>query len=262
MAQSSGGEPRYVPLTLADRTVGLMGSNTILAAVVSRARTGEGQEIEIPMFETMVQYVMSDHLSGETFVPPIGPSGYPRLLVKERKPYKTLDGYVCVLVYNDRQWQAFLGLIGKPELFKEDPRFGGIGARTKHIDELYAMVGQAMATKTNVEWLSLLEGADIPCMPLQDIDSLIDDPHLKAIGMIKTVMHPTEGEIRQIGVPVKLSATPVLTEQRPAPGLGQHSEEILCEAGFTQDEVWALQAQGATLAYNAPKLFPGPLVCA
>ena len=262
VARSSGGEPRYVPLTLADRTVGLMGSNTILSAVIARSLTGEGQEIEIPMFETMVQYVMSDHLSGETFVPPIGPSGYPRLLVKERKPYKTLDGYVCVLVYNDRQWRAFLGLIGKPELFIDDPRFGGIGARTQHIDELYAMVGQEMATKTNAEWLNLLEGADIPCMPLQDIDSLVDDPHLKAMGMIKTVIHPTEGEIRQIGVPVKLSATPVLTEQRPAPGLGQHSEEVLREAGFTESEVRTLQAQGATLAYSAPNLYPGQLACA
>ena len=262
VARSSGGEPRYVPLTLADRTVGLMGSNTILAAVIARALTGEGQEIEIPMFETMVQYVMSDHLSGETFVPAIGSSGYPRLLVKERKPYKTLDGYVCVLVYNDRQWQAFLGLIGKPELFKEDPRFGGIGARTQHINELYTMVGQAMATKTNADWLSLLEAADIPCMPLQDIDSLIDDPHLKAIGMIKTVVHPTEGEIRQIGVPVKLSATPVATEQRPAPGLGQHSEEVLREAGFTDDEVQVLQTQGATLQYSAHKPLPVQSACA
>lgn len=262
LARSSGGEPRYVPLTLADRTVGLMGSNTILAAVIARSLTGEGQEIEIPMFETMVQYVMSDHLSGETFVPPIGPSGYPRLLVKERRPYKTLDGYVCVLVYNDRQWQAFLGLIGKPELYTDDPRFGGIGARTQHIDELYTLVGQAMATKTNADWLDLLERADIPCMPLQDIDGLIDDPHLKATGMIKTVVHPTEGEIRQIGVPVKLSATPVLTEQRPAPGLGQHSQEVLREAGFTADEVRTLQAQGATFAYSAPKLFSDRSVCA
>lgn len=262
VARSSGGEPRYVPLTLADRTVGLMGSNTILAAVVARARSGEGQEIEIPMFETMVQYVMSDHLSGETFVPPIGPSGYSRLLVKERKPYKTLDGYVCVLVYNDRQWQAFLDLIGKPELFANDPRFSGIGERTKHIDELYAMVGQAMATKTNADWLNLLEGADIPCMPLCDIESLIDDPHLKATGMMKSVIHPTEGEIRQIGIPVKLSATPVSTEQRPAPGLGQHSVEILLESGFTEIEVNALLAQGVTRNYQAPQLTPSHLDCA
>jgi crotonobetainyl-CoA:carnitine CoA-transferase CaiB-like acyl-CoA transferase len=166
------------------------------------------------------------------------------------------------LVYNDRQWRAFLGLIGKSELYTDDPRFGGIGARTKHIDELYTMVGQEMATKTNADWLHLLERADIPCMPLQDIDGLIDDPHLKAMGMIKTVIHPTEGEIRQIGVPVKLSATPVLAEQRPAPGLGQHSEEVLREAGFTESEVRTLQARGATLAYSAPKSYPGQLACA
>jgi crotonobetainyl-CoA:carnitine CoA-transferase CaiB-like acyl-CoA transferase len=246
MSLASGGEPRYVPLTLADRTVGLMAANAILAAVVSRSRTGEGQEIEVPMFETMVQYVLSDHLSGETFVPALGPSGYQRLLVKDRRPYRTQDGYLCVLIYSDRQWESFLRLMGRAETFKNDPRFGSIGIRTQHIDELYAMVAEAMATRTTAQWLSVLEDADIPCMPLHDIESLMDDPHLKATGMIKTVMHPSEGAMRQIGVPIKLSGTPTSTEQRPAPRLGQHSQEVLMEAGFSRAEVNDLLSLGAT----------------
>jgi crotonobetainyl-CoA:carnitine CoA-transferase CaiB-like acyl-CoA transferase len=246
MSMASGDEPRYVPLTLADRTVGLMASNTILAALVSRAQTGVGQQIEIPMFETMVQYVLSDHLGGETFLPAEGPSGYPRLLVKERRPYQTLDGYLCVLIYNDKQWASFLALIGHPDWFTQDPRFASIGVRTQHINDLYRMVGQAIATRTTQEWKGLLDGADIPCMPLHDIDSLTKDPHLEAVGMIRQVMHPTEGAMRQIGVPVRLSGTPVLDEQKPAPQLGQHSGEILREAGYSAQAIESLMARGIT----------------
>lgn len=244
MSMASGDEPRYVPLTLADRTVGLMASNTILAAVVSRAKTGVGQQIEIPMFETMVQYVLSDHLGGETFLPSEGSSGYPRLLVKERRPYQTLDGYLCVLIYNDKQWASFLALTGHADWFTQDPRFASIGVRTQHINDLYRMVGQAVATRTTQEWIALLGDADIPCMPLHDIDSLTKDPHLEAVGMIRQVMHPTEGAMRQIGVPVRLSGTPVLDEQKPAPQLGQHSEEILHEAGFSAQAIESLMARG------------------
>ena len=246
MSMASGDEPRYVPLTLADRTVGLMASNTILAALVSRAQTGVGQQIEIPMFETMVQYVLSDHLGGETFLPAEGWSGYPRLLVKERRPYQTLDGYLCVLIYNDKQWASFLALIGHPDWFTQDPRFASIGVRTQHINDLYRMVGQAIATRTTQEWKGLLDGADIPCMPLHNIDSLTKDPHLEAVGMIRQVMHPTEGSMRQIGVPVRLSGTPVLDEQKPAPQLGQHSGEILREAGYSAQAIESLMARGIT----------------
>ncbi len=250
VSRSSGGEPRYVPLTLADRTVGLMAANAILASVYSRNHTGEGQEVEIPMFETMVQYVLSDHLSGETFVPPIGPSGYPRLLVKERKPYRTQDGYLCVLVYNDRQWENFLGLIGKSDWLKTDPRFKNIGSRTKHINELYALVAEAMSTKTNSEWLKLLEDADIPCMPLNTIDSLLDDPHLIQTGMLETINHPTEGQLRQIGVPVQCSKTKINHLQRPARHLGEDSVDVLLEAGYSEEQIISLSTVGATRQFT------------
>ena len=146
MSLASGGEPRYVPLTLADRTVGLMASNAILAAVIARHQTGVGQAVEVPMFETMAQYVLGEHMAGATFEPPLGETGYPRLLVQERRPYPTSDGHLCVLIYTDRHWEKFLGLIGQGQLFEQDPRFASIGARTRHINELYSMVAQAMAT--------------------------------------------------------------------------------------------------------------------
>ncbi len=245
MSLSSGGEPRYVPLTLADRTVGLMACNTVLAAVIARSQTGEGQALEIPMFETMVQNVLSDHLAGDTFEPALGPIGYSRLLVQERRPYQTLDGYLCVLVYTDRQWASFLKLIDKAHWMSDDPRFASIGVRTQHINELYQMVAQELARKTTAQWQTLLDAADIPCLPLHSLESLVTDPHLLATGMIRSVEHPSEGTIRQLGVPVTLSATPPDQALRPAPRLGEHSEEILQEAGFSGDRIQALIASGA-----------------
>ena len=249
MSRASGGEPRYVPLTLADRTVGLMAANAILAAVVARQRTGEGQRIEVPMFETMAQFVLGDHMGGETFVPAVGPSGYPRLLVQERRPYKTADGYLCVLIYNDRQWQKFLDLIGEPERFATDPRFASIGERTKHINDLYALVATALRANTTAYWLQALEAADIPAIRLHDVDSLLHDEHLQRTGFIRVVNHPSEGPMHEVGIPVTLSGTPT-GALRPAPRLGEHSLEVLVEAGYTVDEVRALTER--RVAFIAP----------
>lgn len=248
MSQSSGGEPRYAPLTLADRTVGLMACNAILAAVIARSQTGEGQAVEVPMFETMAQYVLGEHAAGASYQPPLGPTGYARLLVQERRPYPTTDGHLCVLIYTDKHWQRFLTLIGQGERFTEDPRFAHIGVRTQHINALYGMVAEAMRTASTQEWMARLQQADIPCMPMHTVDSLLQDPHLWAVGMLQQVEHPSEGTMLEIGVPVRFSATPALAQQRPAPQLGQHSAEVLREAGLTPEAIAALQRSGATRA--------------
>ena len=246
MSRASGGEPRYTPLTLADRTVGLMACNAILAAVIARTQTGEGQAVEVPMFETMAQYVLGEHMSGSSYQPPTGPTGYPRLLVKERRPYKTTDGYLCVLIYTDKHWATFLELIGQGERFNDDPRFANIGVRTQHINDLYGMVAEAIETASTEVWMVRLNEADIPCMPMHTVDSLLQDPHLWAVGMLQKVEHPSEGAMLEIGVPVRFSATPNSPRQRPAPQLGQHSAEILREAGLTPEAIRALQQSGAT----------------
>lgn len=246
MSRASGGEPRYTPLTLADRTVGLMACNAILAAVIARAQTGQGQAVEVPMFETMAQYVLGEHMAGASYLPASGPTGYARLLVKERRPYKTTDGYLCVLIYTDKHWATFLNLIGQGHLFTDDPRFANIGQRTLHINALYGMVAEAMATASTEVWMARLNEADIPCMPMHTIESLLQDPHLRAVGMLQEVEHPSEGAMLEIGVPVRFSATPNLAQQRPAPQLGQHSAQILREAGLTDEEIAALQQSGAT----------------
>ncbi|MDP3138275.1 MAG: CoA transferase, partial [Burkholderiaceae bacterium] len=237
--------PRYVPCTIADRAVGLNAVNAVTAALYYRERTGEGQSIGIPMFETMAQFVLGDHLGGLTFDPPLGPSGYERLLASERRPYATKNGYISAVIYNDRQWKNFLELIGRAELFDSDPRFATLAVRTRHTDELYAMVASVLATRSSEEWMSALAAADIPVMPVHSVESLLEDPHLQAVGFFQLVDHPSEGAIRTMAVPSTWSRSqPKVTRQ--APRLGQHSVELLRELGFSDAEIESMIAAKAT----------------
>ncbi|SDN51571.1 Crotonobetainyl-CoA:carnitine CoA-transferase CaiB [Afipia sp. GAS231] len=240
------GEPRYSPATMADRIVGLNALHAILAALFHRERTGDGQAIEIPMFETMAGFVLGDHMSGRSFDPPIGPAGYSRLLSPDRRPYQTSDGYVCALVYSDKQWTAFFRLIGLANEADRDPRLNSIDARTRNYDFVYDWFSQMMKTRTTAEWMTFFNEADIPHAPLHDLDSLIDDPHLAAVGLFQTMEHPTEGSLRIAGPAATWSKTPPSIRHHP-PGLGEHGGEILREAGFSEDEIGALIAEGGMI---------------
>lgn len=230
-----GGIPRYMPSTIADRTTGLYAANAISAALFQRERTGKGQAVEIPMFEVMAEYVLGDHLGGLVFDPPVGPHYYPRLVSPHRRPYATSDGHVCTLIYTDLQWRAFFKILGKPELM-QDERFCNHGNRAEHIDRVYEFVAETLKTKTTAEWLKLLDEADIPVMPLHNIGSLLEDPHLNDVGYIRFVNHPTEGRIRSTQVPGSWSECE-LSVRRLAPNLGEHTEEVLREAGLTEEEI-------------------------
>ena len=243
---ADSGEPRYVPLTVADRIVGLNAVHEILAALIARDRAGEGQSIEVPMFETMAQFVLSDHLGGRTFEPPLGPPGYSRLLAHDRRPYRTSDGYVCVLVYNDKQWQSLFAAIGRTEQFRADPRLSDHATRARNYPYVYGVLAEILKTRSTAAWLSLLQTNDIPCTPLNDLDALIDDPHLQAVGCFTRTDHPSEGAITL--------TSPVGSWSRNGPGLdrlpprlGEHSVEILREAGFEHEEIARLAAQDVIL---------------
>ena len=225
--------PRYVPTNFADRAVGQRMANVVTAALYCRERTGKGQAIDVPMFETMIEFVMGDHLSGLTYEPAAGPSGYPRLLAAERKPYATADGYICAVVYNDKHWQSFLALIGRPEMFKEDVRFSSMSNRTKHINDVYGFLADVLKTRSTSEWLELLNTADIPVMPMHSVESLLEDPHLNAIDFFKHVDHPTVGKIRMMSIPTRWSESQ-LSVRRHAPELGEQSVEILREIGYDE----------------------------
>ncbi len=238
-------EPRYVPLAMADRVVGLYGAGAILGALWHRERTGVGQRIDIPMFETMAGFVLADHMGGRVFDPPAGPMGYARQLSKDRRPYVTRDGHVCTLIYNDGHWRRFLSAIGRAELWTEDPRFRSIAERTEHIDELYGMVADILRHRTTDECVTLLRQADIPVAPMMTLENLVEDPHLAAKEFIAAVAHPTEGALRMPGIAAQFSRTPG-DPGRPAARLGTHSREVLAEHGYTGAEIDALIEDGVT----------------
>ena len=246
LVQAGADRPRFVPSTLTDRITGLNTVHAVLAALFHRERTGEGQAVEIPMFEGVTQFILSDHMGGRTFDPPIAPMGYPRLLTQHRNPYKTRDGYLCLLIYNDKQWRAFFKLIGKSDAdFEQDQRVNSHSNRAKHFDALYAWVAGVIATRTSAEWLTDLSSADIPVMPLNSLDELLDDPHHAATSFFRLMEHPSEGTIREMEIPTTWSKSqPDI--RRHAPRLGEHSAEVLLEAGYSDDEIRALHAAGVT----------------
>jgi crotonobetainyl-CoA:carnitine CoA-transferase CaiB-like acyl-CoA transferase len=221
-------EPRYVNTAVADKVCSLFVSNAIGMALYARERSGVGQAIEVPMFECMVSFVLPEHLAGLTFEPAQGPAGYSRLLDAFRKPFRTRDGYMGVVPYNDLQWRRFFELAGRPEL-AGDARFRTQTERSRHFTELYSMVEETLSHKTTAEWVLLLRQADIPFAPVNSVADLIADPHLNAIGFWHQVDHPTEGRLRMPGIPVSYSATPG-SIRRHAPGIGEHTEEILRES--------------------------------
>lgn len=243
------GEPQYVPSVIADKTSGLMALNAVMMALFHKARTGQGQEVEVSMFETMSAFMLADHIGGYGFEPPIENVGYKRLLSPYRKPYPTQDGHICVLPYTDKQWQSFFEIAERPECF-EDERFHNITKRTENTDALYQLVDSILPERTSAEWLNAFEKADIPCSPVNRLTDLFDDPQLNALNFFTVEDHPSEGKIRQIGIPNVFSKTPG-SLRLPAPRLGQHSVEVLKEAGMSDAEILQLLQNNATLDGSA-----------
>lgn len=236
------GSPQYVPSALCDKIVGMAAVSALLAALLHRQRTGEGQAVEVPMFETMVAFNMAEHACDALFDPPAAEFGYARVLSADRRPYQTLDGHVCLLAYTDRQWEAFFQIIDRPEL-ATDPKFRDLPSRTEHVDELYRLVAAEVAKRTTAEWLELCRAAEIPAMPVMNLATARDDPHLRAVDFLPIREHPSEGRYVAVGVPTRFSATPA-TVRRDAPRLGEHSAEILAEAGLSAAEIEELRNSG------------------
>lgn len=242
-------EPCYAPVLLGDRLTGLHAAFAVCAALYARVHSGRGQAVEVPMFEAVAQFVLGDHIGGLAFVPQHGEPGYSRLLARDRRPYRTADGWLCVLIYNDKQWRSFCTAIGEPERYAHDPRFSSHAARAKHIDQVYGWVAEVMRTRPTVEWRRLLDAADIPNQPINSPADVLADPHFAATGFVREELHPTEGRLRALGVPTGWSATPP-GHPAPAPRLGEHSRECLREAGYSDGEIAALIAAGVTVLGN------------
>ena len=239
------GEPRYAPTILCDKTSGLVAAQAILAALYSREKTGRGQFVEIPMFETMVAFIMVEHLHGRSYVPEQGTPGYARVLAPWRRPYPTADGYLCMLAYTDAQWRRFWSEVGKPEMM-QDARFVDMAARSRNIDEVYRLAGEPLTSRPTAQWIETFDALEIPAGPVKTLSEVIDDPHLEAIGFFKHMQHPTEGELVMPDVPVRFAETPAAIDRLP-PRLGEHGREILQEIGMRTDEIDALASSGGVV---------------
>ena len=244
LQQMVAGEPRYLPTVVSDKTTSLTVAYAVTAALFHRERHGEGQAIEVPMFETMSAYVMAEHLYGRTFEPAVGTAGYDRLMSEHRRPYKTRDGYIAILPYMNNHWRSFCELAGRGDLL-EDERFETLASRLANIDATYSEVAKTVARRTTGEWIDLLADSSVPTMVVNSLDDLIDDPHLAETGFWTMVDHPSEGRLRMPGVPTTFSRTPGSIRRLP-PRLGEHSIEVLEEAGLSRDEIAEMLTSGAT----------------
>lgn len=229
------GEPEYVPSLLADKVGGLTILQAILAALVHRERTGRGQLVEVPMFETMVAFNLVEHARGHTLDPPIGDFGYARLFAAARRPFPTADGWICVLPYTDDNWRDLFEFGGRPELAAV------AAAKDQHsnvteVDEVCSMVAEVTPAHTTAEWLAFCAEVSIAAMPVNDLSVISDDPHIAAVELVQTREHPTEGRYRYVRDSVRYSDTD--TElRRPAPALGEHTGEVLAEIGYSDEEI-------------------------
>ena len=236
------GTPRLAPTTLADKVTGLHATIAVLAALAHRSRTGQGSVIEVPMLETMASFILAEHMGGRAFDPPLGDPGYNRLLNPHRRPHRTADGYIVLLPYSDRHWQTLFDLIDDPTWNEADWVFDR-DERARRIEELYALLGSVMPTRSTAEWLTVLGEAGIPAGPVASLDDVFEDPHLAAVGFFERLDHPTEGTVIRPNSPVNagMSRRPDL----PAPRPGADSREILAELGFDADAIDRLVASGA-----------------
>ena len=234
LAQTTDGAPRYVPVNIADRIVGLHAVNALLAALHYREQTGKGQRIDIPMFETMASFVLGDHLGGLSFQPALDSGGYARLLAPTRRPFKTADGYLCVVLYTDAHWQRFLAIaaaqVANPALYADR------ASRMQNIDRINADLAAIFRLRTTSDWQNELKKADIPHALLHDLSTIMNDSHLRAVEFFQTVIHPSEGPMITMKVPSRWSESQP-EPQRLAPRLGEHCVEILSEIGYSASAI-------------------------
>lgn len=238
------GEPTYVASTVVDKTIALMLANAVLAALLHRERTGSGQALEVPMFEGMVAFLLVEQLGGASFVPAAGPVGYSRTATPHRRPYRTSDGHIGVVVYTPGQWERFLTHVGRAHLL-EDPRYSTAAARSTNIDDLYAIIGEELANGTTADWMADLARLEIPAVPVNTIEDLLVDPHLEAVGMFPELAYANGLTVRAARSPLRFSETPA-EPPRPAPEMGADTVRVLREAGLDEEAITSVLSETRT----------------
>ncbi len=232
------GAPRYFPTVAVDKLTGVTLASMIGMALFHRERTGEGQEIHLPMMETILSFMLVEHLWHGTLGQPEKGLGYPRMLTPHRRPYQTKDGFISVIAHSNAQWSKLFEAMGVPHLI-DDPRFNSVPARSANIDAVYATLTEGMKQRTTAEWLAELRPADIPCGKVNRLDELFEDDYLTETGYFEPYDHPVEGRVVIPAIPARFSKTPP-NVHRPWPKLGEHTREILAEAGCSEAEIEAI----------------------
>ncbi len=250
--QGGSAEPQYVRTQVVDKTVGVMAVAAILAALHERSVSGRGQAVEVPMFESMASFLLMEQQGARVYAGRRGGTGYARTASPYRKPYRTADGMIAALLYTDAQWRSFFRLIERPDL-ADDPQLQSIRGRTERIDELYRLVEEELARRTTADWLDVLRSNAIPSMPVNSIEDLFDDEHLRAVGFFEDVEHPSEGPLVHARLPWTFSRSGVPSVPG-APSLGQHTEATLAALGL--DDAAVRSAAGRP--HHPPEPQAGP----
>ena len=237
------GAPRYAPTVLVDKLTGHMLGSMIGMALFHRERTGQGQEVHVPMLETTLSFLLVEHLWWATLGETERGVGYPRMLTPHRRPYPTSDGFISVIASSDAQYARLLTALGRPELI-DDPRFASIAARAVNVDAVLAVLTEGLRARTTDEWLAILTAADIPCGKANRLTDLFGDDYLRETGFFKSAQHPVEGNVTLPAIAPMFSASPPAV-RRLWPTLGEHTREVLREAGFADAEIDAIAAAGA-----------------
>lgn len=226
MMQNPDNPPAYAPTIIADKLGGVTAAHAVMTALFHRERTGQAQHVEVPMFETLTSFLMVEHMAAATFEEEPESFGYKRMLVPHRRPVQTKDGFITLLPYTNAQWARFFKSVGRDEML-DHPWVTNMNERSINIGGIYDMVAQIAPERTTAEWITLMEEADIPAMPVRRLKDLPNDPHLAATGFFQKIEHPTEGALWTTKPSVKYSATPARHDILPVPKLGEHSDEIL-----------------------------------
>lgn len=243
------GAPAFVPLSIADKLVGLMLGQAMLAGLHRQRRTGKGCYIETPMFEAAVTVVLNQHLHGHSYVPPAGDIGYPRVMSPHRRPAATQDGFIVHGVYKYEHWQAFLRAVGRQDVL-DGPLMADRYSMASSIAGLYEIaINEILPTRTTDQWRALFDELDIPSAPVLGMEDLENDPHLKAVGLFQDYDHPTQGRLRHMRAPFVMRDVDQNTD-RPPPEIGQHSHEVLREIGLSEEQIAALQGSGLLRSHD------------
>jgi crotonobetainyl-CoA:carnitine CoA-transferase CaiB-like acyl-CoA transferase len=246
--QARDGKPTYVPMLICDHVVGEITAGAVMAALMQKHNTGIGASLEIPMFETMASFVLQEHLAQQSFEPQVGPAGDLRLLSPHNQPIKTKDGYISFTINTDAQVKSFLKITGRTELI-EDERFMTVASRAKNVSEWFEIRGAALENKTTDEWLEVFRKVDLPAMPCHTLDTLTNDPHLKAVELINFENHPTEGKTAVIRSTIQVDGQYPSARSSAAP-CGWDSKEILTDLGFNENEIETFTTEKATQIYE------------